>query len=159
MSAETGRARERGAEKAARAATAIRNALAIAAVALSLCACGSARGACECDGEPDDDGACVVTEKQLRGSRTTDNAQWESAPWQGEMWVCFAAGMKLKIEHPLGYEPSLVQVYLAFSESEAEIKSAFLASGDLARIVEVTDEYVLIENNTEEYFRIRVVLE
>jgi hypothetical protein len=128
-------------------------------VAFFLVACDTTNDGCECDGEIDDDGVCIVTDEAIVDAQTDEGALWESAPWQGAPWLCFHSGMKLKIFHSLGYTPALVLVYLSFVNSDHGSDSSFLASGDLARVVEVTDAYVLIENNTEEYFFARVVLE
>jgi hypothetical protein len=137
----------------------LRQAFTGVAIALVFVACDTTSDGCECNGEMNDDGACIVTDEALAEAQTTEGELWESAPWQGAPWLCFDSGMKLRIDHSLGYPPALVQVYLSFANSDDGPGSAFLASGDLARIVEVTDAYVLIENNTEEYFFVRVVLE
>jgi len=128
--------------------------------AFLMVACETSSHGCECDGELDDDGVCLLEDEVLEDDQATDQGGWQSAPWQGAPWLCFDSGAKLQISHPLGYPPALVQIYLSFSNSDdGPPGSTFLASGDLARIVEVTDAYVMIENNTEEYFFVRVVLE
>ncbi len=135
------------------------DAFASMAVAFLMVACDTSSDGCECDGELDDDGVCLVADDALPDAQITEPGFWESAPWQGAPWLCFNSGMKLQIDHPLGYTPALVQIYLAFGNSDDGPNSVFAASGDLARIVEVTDTDVVIENNTEEYFFVRVVLE
>ena len=134
-------------------------AFATVVVALLMIACDTSSDGCECDGELDDDGVCLLTDEELEDAQTTEQMVWESTPWQGAPWLCFDSGMKLRISHSLGYTPALVQIYLSFFNSDDGPTSSFLASGDLARTVEVTDDYVMIENNTEEYFFLRVVLE
>ena len=135
-----------------------RNAFASIAVLFCIIACETSSSGCECDGELDDDGVCLLEDDALADARTAEQGLWESAPWQGAPWLCFDSGIRLRISHSLGYSPTLIQVYLSFANSDDGPSSAFVASGDLARIVEVTDTYVTIENNTEEYFFARLVL-
>lgn len=136
-----------------------RCAFASLSIAFLIAACDTSNDGCECEGELDDDGVCLLTDEALEDAQTTDQGIWQSVPWQDAPWHCFDAGMKVRLSHPLGYPPAMVQIYLSFTTSDDGPGKPFLASGDLARIVEVTDEYVMIENNTEEYFFVRVVLE
>lgn len=135
------------------------NAFAGAAMTFLIVACDPSSDGCDCDGELDEDDVCIIADDALAGAQISDGSIWESAPWKGESWLCFNTGMKLRISHSLGYSPALVQVYLAFYNSDDGPDSPFPASGDLARIVEVTDAYVEIENNTEDYYFARVVLQ
>lgn len=62
----------------------------------------------------------------------------------------------MDIPHQLGRVPSIVHVYLSF---DADGRSAALSAGDLSRIESVTEEQVVIRNNTNESFFLRVVLQ
>ena len=81
---------------------------------------------------------------------------WQSVGWSGDPWHSFRGETTLVISHSLGRAPQSVLVYLAFDESGG---GPGLATGDMARIVEVTSSRVTIRNDTEADFFCRVVLE
>jgi hypothetical protein len=71
-------------------------------------------------------------------------------------WLRFQKREQLTIAHDLGRTPSVVLVYLAFRESGV---GGTLASGDLARIMAVDVDEVVLENRTDESFFLRLVVE
>jgi hypothetical protein len=100
-----------------------------------------------------------------------DTGIWSSAPWPisediGAMgdagtsgiceWLPFAGRQELIVPHTLGYVPSEVLVYIAFTPSGV---GGTLASGDPGRVRAVDDAFVTIDNGTNQDFYVRLVLE
>lgn len=89
---------------------------------------------------------------------------WESAPWSGAIWLPFPAQTQVRVEHGLGRIPRAVEVYLGFQEMPLgnvppmRDTPPALASGDLARIVEVTPTTVTVWNDTGGDYFARIVL-
>ncbi len=71
-------------------------------------------------------------------------------------WMRFGGREQLIVAHGLGRTPSVVLIYLAFMDSGI---GGTLASGDLARIMAVSADDVVLENRTDESFYLRLVLE
>lgn len=85
-----------------------------------------------------------------------ERCAWQSSDWSGDPWLPYPTQATLVVPHSLGRTPTAVFVYISFSESGA---SAALAAGDLARIAEVNESHVTVQNATNgEYFS-RIVLQ
>lgn len=80
---------------------------------------------------------------------------WQSVGWQGDPWHAYGGETTLAVAHELGRVPQSVLVYVAFDPSGG---GAGLATGDMARVVEVTADRVTIRNDTEADFFCRIVL-
>jgi len=98
----------------------------------------------------------TLTLADLPDRDTNAAGVWQSTRWSGSPWHPYPGGVTLRVEHDLGRAPSAVLVYIAFSADGA---GTGLASGDLARIVQVTDSEVTIRNGTEADLYCRIVLE
>ncbi len=81
---------------------------------------------------------------------------WQSVGWSGDPWQPYPGRATLEFTHDLGRIPTSVLVYLAFDRGGT---GAGLASGDLARIIEVTETTVTIRNDTEAELFCRVTLQ
>jgi hypothetical protein len=122
-----------------------------------------------CDGEMEGGDLCVVTlgdMPEASGDSADAGAggpdRWESAPWQNARWLSLPGGGSLKVQHDLGRMPTLVQLYLSFEKDDSDregTRSSFPAAGDLAHITGVSAKAVMVENNTDEDFCLRLVLE
>lgn len=89
---------------------------------------------------------------------------WESAPWTSNdpacYWHRFAGGVTLTVPHSLGRVPILVVPYLSFAPDPGESGAdSAIGSGDLARVVHLSDVDVALENSTKEAFYLRLVLQ
>ena len=71
-------------------------------------------------------------------------------------WSRFDRRERLVVSHGLGRTPSVVLVYLSFLESGV---GGSLASGDIARIMAVDEDEVVLENRMDEAFFLRLVVE
>jgi len=96
----------------------------------------------------------MLATADLSEAGTLPNGDWQSNPWIGT-WIGYLASVELTLEHGLGRIPCGVLVYISFFEDGAR---AALAAGDLARIVEVSEQTVTIQNGTREDYFVRVVL-
>lgn len=92
---------------------------------------------------------------------------WESAPFPESTacgsasvpsccpWIEFEGKATVRIEHGLGATPRIVDGYIAFGRYGV---SATSASGDALRIESVDDTHVVLLNNTNQRFYVRVAL-
>lgn len=97
-----------------------------------------------------------LTAEELPASAGLDatGEVWQSVAWRGD-WHRYPGEAIVEVEHGLGRAPMGVLVYLSFQEDG---ESAGLATGDLARILEVTPTHVQIRNDTEADLYARIVL-
>ncbi len=93
---------------------------------------------------------------ELAHASVSSEGVWESVPWHGQNapWLEVGPRVTAELEHTLGREPRAVLVYLAF---DPEGTDPALAAGDLARVVEVTENTVAVKNDTNATYFIRVV--
>ncbi len=93
---------------------------------------------------------------ELAHASVSAEGVWESVPWHGQNapWLEVGPRVTAELEHTLGREPRAVLVYLAF---DPEGTDPALAAGDLARVVEVTENTVAVKNDTNATYFIRVV--
>ena len=91
------------------------------------------------------------------GATGADVTSWESMPWRDDAhpWLAYPAHAQLQIDHEQGRVPTGVVVYISFVESG---ENPAVAPGDLARIVDVNDEFVTVWNDTNSAYFARVVL-
>jgi hypothetical protein len=82
---------------------------------------------------------------------------WESAPWSGPgvEWLSYGPHVQLQVQHQLGRVPTGVNTYISFVASG---QNPSQAAGDLARIVEVTDDHVTVWNDTNGSYFARIVV-
>lgn len=82
---------------------------------------------------------------------------WETSPWTGPdvHWLPYGPHVQLQIQHGLGRMPTAVLTYISFVDSG---QNPSQAAGDLARLVEVTDDHVTVWNDTNGSFFARVVV-
>lgn len=91
--------------------------------------------------------------------QSVDNGVWQSAEWDTP-WLAFPAKQDVTVEHDLGTQPRLVQVYVDFDRKGCDRDAnttALLASGTLARISRVNASSVTVRNDTKEGYCIRLV--
>lgn len=99
------------------------------------------------------DSAGVICEGE--GS-SAERCAWQSSGWSEDMWLDYPFQATLDVSHDLGRTPTAVFVYLSFSPTG---EGAALAAGDLARVIEVTSENVVIQNATNGEYYCRIVLQ
>lgn len=91
---------------------------------------------------------------------STENGIWESNPWISDADGCsflpYNGSTSYRVAHGLGRVPRSVEVYVAFTEDGA---ACAMAPGDMARILYVDSDAVVIENQTEANLFFRLVLE
>ncbi|MDQ3031431.1 MAG: hypothetical protein M3Y87_03370 [Myxococcota bacterium] len=102
----------------------------------------------------DDELMAAVTDPPMPAPGETVRS-WATAPWTGHDWIPYVGPIVLDIDHDLGRVPQGVLVYLSFTE---EGLNPGLAAGDLAQILEVTEDRVVIWNNTNGAYFVRVVV-
>ena len=102
----------------------------------------------------------TLDDEELSASGMKDQGQWQSAPWSDSVWISLPGRAAVEVEHALGHQPALVQVYLSFKKDDRDgsPRTAFLGAGDVAHISNVTDDSVTIENTSAGDFYLRVVL-
>ena len=85
------------------------------------------------------------------------NTSWESSPWMGTdvHWLPYGAHVQLDLHHDLGRVPTGVITYLSFTEDGMDPSQA---AGDLARIVTVDMDHVVVWNDTNGIYFARVVV-
>ena len=132
-----------------------------AALAAALALCASLLIGCG-DGPDSDDGVTTITAADLPcASLDAATGVWSSAPWPPESsaptcgWLRFDGTTPLRIEHPLGYAPATVLLYIAFTEDGTQ---GTLASGDPGLIESVSDTDVVVRNRTHQRFWLRLAL-
>jgi hypothetical protein len=111
------------------------------AVAGFVLGCGAA-----CD--TSDDGN--VPERYTGGTSTA--GVYESSPWKSGL-LPFPGGKQYQLEHHLGFTPSIVQIFLAFSPEREELAPC---SGNSCLVRCVDDEMIWIKNDTCAEFWVRV---
>lgn len=96
------------------------------------------------------------------GATGDDVSSWESVPWRDEAhpevvrpWIPYPGHVQLQVHHEQGRIPRAVLVYLSFVENG---QNPALAAGDLARVVDVNEEFVTVWNDTNGAYFARVVL-
>ena len=85
---------------------------------------------------------------------------WESASWppfpdESCRWLKFEGQKSYRIEHPLARRPFGIQLFLSFHENG---RDSAPSAGDMSRIVEVNSTDILLRNNTNQDFFLKVVL-
>lgn len=83
---------------------------------------------------------------------------WESAPFfpeEGCEWFEFRHDTSYRIAHTLGRAARSYEVYLAFS---ADGRASAPAAGDMAVLVDLDAEDIVLRNRTGEDFFVRLVL-
>lgn len=115
--------------------------------------------------KPPPDGVTRIREDDelLAGQATEPEApamdepirSWSSTPWNGQPWIPYPGRAVLDIDHPLDRVPHGVLVYVSFTEDGL---NPGLAAGDLAQVREMTADRVVIWNNTNGAYFVRVVL-
>ena len=82
---------------------------------------------------------------------------WESAPWSGPdvHWLPYGPHVQLQVQHALGRQPTGVLTYISFVENG---QNPSQAAGDLARLIEVTDDHVTVWNDTNGSYYARIVV-
>ncbi|MEM7447102.1 MAG: hypothetical protein AAF355_02565 [Myxococcota bacterium] len=133
-------------------ATHIRHASVGTFLALSLAASGC--------GEADAQGVEDVTLFDLPSAGEDEWGIWQSNT-EGAPWFRYRGGARLRIEHALGRVPRIVLLYVSFSEEGIDPDTgatAGLAAGDMARILEVSDQTVTVHNDTNANMFARMVL-
>lgn len=90
-----------------------------------------------------------------------DGGAWESSPWASPdggtpvHWLYYGPHEQLHVQHSLGRVPTGVLTYISFVESGVDPS---LAPGDLARLVDVTDDHVTVWNDTNGVYYARIVV-
>ncbi|MCA9602037.1 MAG: hypothetical protein KC417_08440 [Myxococcales bacterium] len=81
---------------------------------------------------------------------------WQSSDWRGDDWVEYPGRATVRFPHGLGRVPTSVLVYIAFHASG---EGGALSAGDLSRVVDVTADYVELQNDTNATYFCRIVVE
>ena len=124
----------------------------LAGVSLSLMALTSVP-ACDCGREDD--------EPVYYAGGLTHGYTYESSELHGT-WLHFPGGRRYRLVHELPSAPISVSVYLAFVEDplpEGDSGNISAATGNVALIEAVTDEYVQVRNDSCSNYYVRVVAE
>ncbi len=121
-----------------------------------------------CDGGSDGSTVEVALADLSCASLDASRGIWESASFP-ESTTCGSAGgptccawieldgkSTLRLEHGLGVVPRMVSGYISFGEYGV---SSTLASGDALRLESVDDTHVVLLNNTQQRFFLRVALQ
>ncbi len=83
---------------------------------------------------------------------------WESAPFFPEAgceWFEFRHDTSYRVAHTLARVPRSYEVYVAFA---ADGRASAPAAGDMAVLVDLDDEDIVLRNRTGEDFFVRLVL-
>ncbi|MCB9667267.1 MAG: hypothetical protein H6715_03995 [Myxococcales bacterium] len=110
---------------------------------------------CGCSAQAAELRTIALTE--LPAERITPQGDWESMPWVGTEtapWLAYPGSVTLRVEHGLGYAPSVVLVYIAFNKSG---NSPGLAAGDLALVTDINAQFIQIKNGTRSDLFARIV--
>lgn len=114
-----------------------------------------------CDGARADELRTIAL-ADLPGQRFDEvRCVWQSAPWTGTDWLSYPGRVTLDMEHGArdcgsgGAEPADVTVYLSF---DREGRFASQGAGDPVVIESVTASRVVIKNNTNQDYFVRVVV-
>lgn len=83
------------------------------------------------------------------------DGSWQSVGWAPDPWQRYHGGQTLVLEHGLGYTPAVLLVYLSFSDDGS---GAALGTGNLVRVLAVTEDRVEVRNDTNSDLYARVVL-
>lgn len=119
-------------------------------LALGIGGCDVITGGC---GDELDD-APIVTYK----AGTTEGGIYRSSEWDGEAWIDFPPGIKIRFEHGLEEEPRAWQAYVATSR-EGDGSNLVLAAGSEVELLEIDDEGVTVRNATcVDFFIVMVVM-
>jgi hypothetical protein len=90
-----------------------------------------------------------------------DGGAWESSPWASPdggpavHWLYYGPHEQLDVQHSLGRVPNVVITYISFVETGQDPSQA---AGDLARLVEITDDHVTVWNDTNGSYYARIVV-
>lgn len=134
----------------------IRSPVACAVILLSGAGCGPT-----CDRDPD-----VPPTRFTDGVTDLEAGVYETAPWEGP-FLSFPAGQSYLLVHGLGTRPSLVSAYLSFDErplpplgvdrDRNDHSNVAENAGNQVVFEEVTDEHILVRNDTCSPVWLRVV--
>ncbi|MGE0789694.1 MAG: hypothetical protein AB7S26_28735 [Sandaracinaceae bacterium] len=96
------------------------------------------------------------TAPELAHASVSPEGVWESAPWSAPdaPWLPYPSQATVQVEHTLGREPRVVNVYLSFDAMGSEPAAA---AGDLARIVSVDETTLSVRNGTNAQLFARIV--
>lgn len=116
-----------------------------------------------CEKPPPDDTVRIVLGDERTAPVTVPESvppgeaasSWATAPWNGHSWIAYPGRVVLDLDHDLGRVPQGVLVYLSFTEDGL---NPGLAAGDLAQIREITADRVVVWNNTDGAYFVRVVV-
>lgn len=98
----------------------------------------------------------------LQAELDTARGIWTSAPFSHAPWIPMGSNGTLTIHHGLGRTPIGVQVYLSYTSDDTEWdepRRFTPAAGDVANVLSVTDEQLMLTNNTRGEFYLRVLLQ
>lgn len=131
-----------------------------ARVGLVLCGLAAVAGS-GCVGANADERR-VIGLADLPGQRLDETrCVWQSAPWTGTDWLSYPGRVTLDIEHDAGAcgsagaEPADVTVYLSFDRAG---RFASQGAGDPVVVESMTASRVVLRNNTNQDYFIRVVV-
>lgn len=123
-----------------------------------LGACAIAVSLAGCDGANADERR-VIALADLPGQRLDEErCVWQSVPWSGTEWLSYPGRVTLDMEHPLGIcggEPADVTVYLSF---DRQGRFAAQGAGDPVVVESVSASRVVLRNNTNQDYFVRVVV-
>jgi hypothetical protein len=122
---------------------------------LVLAACALFASSC---GKPGPGNVLVVTDGGLPNAMLIPGMDaWESSPWSGTdvHWLPYGPHEQLQVHHGLGRMPIAVVTYISFVDTGLDPSQA---AGDLARLVDVTDQEVTVWNDTNGSYFARIVV-
>lgn len=94
--------------------------------------------------------------EELAHASVSPEGIWESAPWSepDALWLPYPAQATVQVEHTLGREPRVIEVYLSFDPMGTEPAPA---AGDLARVIAVDETTLSVRNDTNARLFARIV--
>lgn len=102
-----------------------------------------------CDTSDNSNPAELYTQGEVR------DGTYMSSPWTGPL-LAFPGGKRYTLEHKLGCVPRSIQIWTSFSDVGATAESASSiapSAGNMSLVQEVTDEHIIIKNDTcSDYF-------
>lgn len=133
---------------------ALRRAVLVLGLAALAAVCVSACDATGCDTNPDANPA-----SDFRGGKRYDLAGgpvYETSPADGGH-LNFSAGSQFRVYHQLGGRPITVQLWVSFSSSGTKDGNEAVPAGNMAEVLCINEEFILVRNNSCGEYWLRVV--
>jgi hypothetical protein len=114
-----------------------------------------------CEGSPCSPDPSAFPAVDFRGGevhqRPSGELVYETSTASGEH-LNFSSGAQYRIHHGLGGKPMLVQPWVSFSSSGVDGGNEAVPAGNMVEILEVTDDYVTVFNESCGDYWLRMVI-